>query len=453
MSLEEKLRQMKKAAAKSAREQALDRELEYLRRREERRKQLPAQRAPRGIEEYVEGCGERNEAGEFFLARQALPFGRPYGNCRIGDIAGASLETLSIFLGPKSNGAGLFAKALAEPDRLIYLDTETTGLAGGTGTVAFLIGVGKAEKSGFVVRQFFLRDYPEEKAALRALEELLAEAEGLVTFNGKTFDVPLLETRYTLARMKSPFARLAHLDVLHPARRMWKLRLETCALTDLERAVLGIAREGDVEGSEIPAIYFDYLRTGDAGSLAPVFYHNALDIVTLAALAARLARVIEGARNGERTVESGLDLYSLSRIFRRNGNSEQSVATCEQALASGLPSAVETRALWDLALEHKRQRRHEMAVEIWREIARGTSKVGPDFTPGNRSEPAFALFAYEELAIHYEHRARDPKQALAFIEQALDTLRQSSLPSSLLHRFNHRRQRLERKTRLGSGVL
>ncbi|PYV16851.1 MAG: hypothetical protein DMG21_10335 [Acidobacteria bacterium] len=369
MTLEEKLRVMKNAAAKSAREQALDRELEYLRRREARAKQLPAERAPRGIEEYVEGQVERNEAGEFFLARQALPFGRPYGRLRIGDIAAANLEALDIFLGPSRNGAGARHGALTEAERLVFLDTETTGLAGGTGTVAFLIGVGKVEGSSFVVRQFFLRDYPEEKAALRALAELLVDAEGLVTFNGKTFDVPLLETRHTLARMKSPFPRLAHLDMLHPSRQMWKLRLESCALTDLERAVLGIAREGDVEGSEIPAIYFDYLRTGDPRGLAPVFYHNALDILTLAALAVELARVIEGARNGESTPASSLDLYSLSRIFRRTGEAEKSLATCEQALA--------------------------------------------------------------------------------FTEQALDTLRESSHPSSLFHRFNHRRQRLERKARLG----
>jgi uncharacterized protein len=431
MTLEEKLRLMKKAAAKSAREQALDRELEYLRRRDARRKELPAKRALRGIEEVVEGRAERNEAGEFFLARQALPFGRPYGNCRIGDIAAASLEALGIFLGSNSTGAGLLAKTLAEPERLVYLDTETTGLAGGTGTLAFLIGVGKTEQSGFVVRQFFLRDYPEEKAALQALAELLADAEGLVTFNGKTFDVPLLETRYTLSRMKSPFARLMHLDVLHPARQMWKLRLESCALTDLERAVLGIAREGDVDGSEIPALYFDYLRTRDSGSLAPIFVHNALDIITLAALARELARVIEGVGNGERTVQSSLDLYSLSRIFRRTGNGEKSFATCEQALASGLPTAVETRALWDLALEHKRQRRHEQAVEIWREII--------------PREASFAIHAYEELAIHYEHRVRDPRQALVFTDQALERLRQASFPSSIHHRLNHRRERLMRK--------
>ena len=186
MTLEEKLRLIKSAAAKSAREQVLDRELAYLARRAQRRKQLPADRAPRGIEEYVEGRTEQNDFGEFFVARQALPFGRPYGSLRIGDIAGASLEALNIFLRPARNGTGslsLPAPAdLPEPSRLAFLDTETTGLAGGTGTVAFLIGVATVEAGRFVVRQFFLRDYPEEKAVLAAIAHGLGKKASLLPF-------------------------------------------------------------------------------------------------------------------------------------------------------------------------------------------------------------------------------------------------------------------------------
>ena len=277
MTLEEKLRALKKAAAKPQRDAELARQLEYLRRINgdgQPLKKLPAQRAAKSIEHYVEGSVESNSRGEFFSARQSLPFGRPYGKLRIGDIPTAELKPLGIFL------PGI---TLPEPARLVYLDTETTGLAGGTGTCAFLIGVGIIEDRQFTVRQFFLRDYPEEKAALAALEEMLGECEGVVTFNGKAFDVPLLETRYALARMKSPFGKLVHLDLLHPARQLWKMRLESCKLTHLEEEILGIHREGDVDGSEIPGIYFDYLRTGDARGLQPVFYHNALDIVTLAA--------------------------------------------------------------------------------------------------------------------------------------------------------------------------
>lgn len=425
MNLEEKLRQLKKAAEQTTRDQELERQLEYLRRLEPAPKKLPAQRAPKGIEEYVDGRVQKNAWGEFFLARQALPFGRPYGKFRIGDLAAADLTSLNLLLE---------SAVLPEPAQLVYLDTETTGLAGGTGTCAFLIGIGAVEGSQFVVRQFFLRDYPEEKAALAALAEALQSFQGVVTFNGKTFDIPLLETRYALARMKSPFSRLLHLDALHPARRLWRLRLESCKLTDLEGAILGIAREGDVAGSEIPGIYFDYLRTGNAQGLQPVFYHNALDVVTLAALVVELARIL--GDTDHRTVTSSLDLFSLSRMLERARATERSVATCQQALAKGLPESIEAQALWQLAAQHKRQRQHDLAVELWNELA--------------RREAPFAIKALEELAIHHEHRRRDAATALEFTSIALERLRETSAPRSHFERFVRRLERLRKKSARGT---
>src|SRR6516225_256284 len=421
MNLEEKLRQLKKATQPTARDQDLARQLEYLRRLQSGRKGLPAHRAAKGIEEYVEGQVERNLAGEFFLARQALPFGRPYGRLRIGDVSVADLSPLSLFFdGTK----------LPEPSRLVYLDTETTGLAGGTGTCAFLIGIGAIEGSQFVVRQFFLRDYPEEKAALIALAEVLRTYDGIVTFNGKTFDVPLLETRYRLSRLKSPFSGRLHLDLLHPARHVWKLRLESCQLTNLEKEILGITRKGDVAGSEIPGIYFDYLRTGNARGLQPVFYHNALDIVTLAALTFEMAKAI--GDGGAETLKSSLDLFGLSRLFERFGAVEQSVSACQRALAAGLPQPVESRALWQLAGQHKRRRRYEQAAELWMELLR-------------RSD-AFAVEALEELAIYYEHRHRDVTRALEFVESAMLRLGASAAGDFHRQRFAHRLTRLKKKS-------
>jgi hypothetical protein len=421
MNLEEKLRQLKKASERTTRDQELERQLEYLRRLEPARKKLPAQRAPKGIEEYVEGRVQKNVWGEFFLARQALPFGRPYGKYRIGDLATADLTPLNLLL----DGV-----VVSEARQLVYLDAETTGLAGGTGTLSFLIGIGAVEGSQFVIRQFFLRDYPEEKAALAAVAEALEPFQGIVTFNGKTFDIPLLETRYALARMKSPFSRLVHLDALHPARRLWRLRLESCRLTDLEGAILGIAREGDVEGSEIPEIYFDYLRTGNAQGLQPVFYHNALDVVTLAALVLELARILGDPDH--RTLTSSLDLFSLSRMLERARATERSVATCQQALARGLPECIETQALWQLAAQHKRQRQHDLAVELWNELARRDAPI--------------AIRALEELAIHYEHRRRDAATALQFTTVALERAQQSATPSLRLDRLARRLERLRKKT-------
>jgi hypothetical protein len=422
MNLDQKLKLLKKSSAPRDTDRELEQTLEYLRRlgQPPEPPKLPAQRVAKGIEEYVEGVLARNDWGEYFLARQAFPFGRPYGKLRIGDIAMADLKPLNLLF-PQA--------AMPAPERLVFLDTETTGLAGGTGTCAFLIGIGTVEGPQFTVRQFFLRDYPDEKAVLRALAEILDGFEGLVTYNGKTFDVPLLETRYALARLKSPFGRMLHLDALHPSRRLWRLRLESCRLTDLESAVLGIGREGDVAGSEIPGIYFDYLRTGDARGLQPVFYHNALDIITLAAVTVELARAI--GDGGAASLDSPVDLFSLSRMLETAGSREQSVQTCQRALAGGLPEEIEAQALRQLALQHKRQRRPELAVETWRELARRASPL--------------AIEAFEELAIHYEHHQRDPQSALEFTLTALARLREQPGRESHTARFTHRRERLERK--------
>ncbi|MGH9404815.1 MAG: ribonuclease H-like domain-containing protein [Terriglobia bacterium] len=424
MNLEEKLRQLKNAAKKSGAEAELERQLDYLRRLNGGFKPLPAERVPCRIEEYVQGQTYRLPAGEYFMAEQALPLGRPYGNMRIGDIAASSLSSLDLFL--EGNG-------LPEPERLVFLDTETTGLAGGTGTCAFLIGIGVIEGPQFVVRQYFLRDYTEETAVLTALAERLHAGAGLVTFNGKTFDVPLLETRYTLSRLRSPFRRMIHLDLLHPARRLWKLRLESCRLTNLESHVLGLEREGDVPGSEIPAIYFDYLRTGDARGLQPVFFHNALDIITLAALTVEMARVIERARNSDQlALPAALDLFSLSRIFERAGETALSASTCSLAIEKGLPEATQPEALWHLAVQHKRRLEFERAEEIWLELA-------------ELKEP-IAVQAYRELAVYHEHRRRDAARALEFTERALALLSSAEAgdPRSM-ERFHHRRKRLQKR--------
>ena len=430
MNLEEKLRQIKKASGTRDRDRELEQTIEYLRRLEHppAAPKLPARRFAKGIEEYVDGEVSKNPWGEFFLARQAFPFGRPYGKFRIGDIPSADLSPLNRVLGDR---------AMPEVSRLVFLDTETTGLAGGTGPCAFLIGIGNVEGMKFTVRQFFLRDYPEEKAMLQALAEALEPCEGIVTYNGKTFDVPLLETRYALARLKSPLDRLVHFDALHPSRRLWKLRLESCKLTDLEESILGIRRDGDVLGSDIPALFFDYLRTGDPRGLQPVFYHNALDVVSLAAITVELARVL--GEGGSETLGSPLDLFSLSRILGKSGSQEQSISTCRQALAAGLPHQVESLALKHLAAEFKRKRQHESAVESWLELS--------------RRELSFALDALEELAIYYEHGLRDLPQALDFTLAGLARLDEGQPSAGRRSRFTKRMERLQQKLARAPGTI
>ncbi|MGA8183631.1 MAG: ribonuclease H-like domain-containing protein, partial [Terriglobia bacterium] len=185
-----------------------------------------------------------------------------------------------------------------------------------------------------------------------------------------------------------------------------------------------------VPGSEIPQIYFDYLRTRSAKGLQPVFFHNALDIVTLAGVAVEVGRAIAGAGDGAAC--DSRDLFSLSRVLERAGASELARTTCLQAIARGLPESVEPQALWQLAAQHKRERRYQEAVEIWTKII--------------HLESRYAVEAYEELAIHYEHRVRDANKALEFAEAAFHHLQEISGPRFRQQRLSHRRERLLRKS-------
>ena len=179
----------------------------------------PAHGARVAIEEWSNGRVVANGLGEHFQTERLFPGHKQHGSADIGALAELSHD----LLGALSDNELISASC----DRWAFLDTETTGLAGGSGTYAFLIGVGRITREGFVVRQYFMREYAEEASVLRALEEDLSEFEVLITYNGKSYDQPLLETRYRMNRHKAPFGRLGHLDLLHGARRLWKLRLET----------------------------------------------------------------------------------------------------------------------------------------------------------------------------------------------------------------------------------
>ena len=215
---------------------------------------------------------------------------------RHGSIGIVDLESLPHdLLDPISNGAirGV------PPEQWCFLDTETTGLMGGSGTYAFLIGVGRITTQGFRVRQFFMRDYGEEPSLLAALTEHLKQFQVLITYNGRTYDQPLLETRYRMVRQRPPFTSLEHLDLLHGARRLWNLRFDSCRLVDLENQILGVERQGDLPGELIPYVYFEYVRTHEIFRLMPVFHHNAIDILTLACLTAIVPRAFNAPDKAE----------------------------------------------------------------------------------------------------------------------------------------------------------
>ena len=286
--------------------------------------------------------------------------------------------------------------------RWAFLDTETTGLAGGTGTYAFLIGVGSVSDEGFRVRQFFMRDYSEEPSLLEALSGHLSQFDVLVTYNGKTYDQPLLETRYRMCRMKPPFARMQHLDLLHGARRLWRLRLDSCRLVDLENQILGVEREGDVAGELIPFLYFEYLRTQQAFRLIPVFHHNAIDILTTACLTAIVPWAFRDPAAAR--VSHGADLVGIARWLASNGEREQALGLMRRAVEIGLPDALLFRTLWDTAALEKKLGRNDAALAVLAELAQ---------SPNPYQAPAL-----EALAKHYEHREKNYARAIELVTAA-----------------------------------
>jgi uncharacterized protein YprB with RNaseH-like and TPR domain len=301
--------------------------------------------------------------------------------------------------------------ALEDPSKWLFLDTETTGLAGGTGTYPFLVGIAWWDAGGLQVEQFFMRDFSEEHSLLHELAARLAERPVLVTFNGKSFDWPLLENRFTMTRAISTPRLAAHLDLLHPARALWKLRLGSVRLIELERRVLDAARlgwhrEDDIASALIPQYYFDYLRGGSSKPLLGVTRHNQMDLRGLAALFGKINSLL-ASQEEERDGIDSLDLFGLSRFLERRGDSDRARIACSQALDVGLPAEFRPRARRELALLAKRRGDHAAAVALWIELS---------------ADPQDGVLACEQLAIHYERRAKDSGRATEFARLGLAKL-------------------------------
>jgi hypothetical protein len=343
------------------------------------------------------------------------------------EISEVSLELLS--RGRDETISNRTRTALADPSKWLFLDTETTGLAGGTGTYAFLIGLAWWDAGALQVEQFFMRDFGEEHAILHEVAAHLAQRPVLVTFNGKSFDWPLLENRFTMTRSIVVPKLAAHLDLLHPARALWKLRLGSVRLVELERHVLdartlGWHREEDVLAALIPQHYFDYLRGGPAEPLAAVVRHNQMDLRGLAALVGKIDALLTSGDRGE--VES-LDLFGLSRYLQRRGDSQRAHFACTQAIGLGLPKEYDRQARRELALSAKRRGEHEQAAKLWHELA---------------ADDSLGTYACVQLAIYYERRAKRLETALEFARLALAKVRR--LRTNLLDRAStSRNPRLE----------
>ena len=314
-----------------------------------------------------------------------------------------------------------------DPRRILYLDTETTGL-GGSGTVAFLVGMGWLTDQGFEVHQFLMRDYPEEPFLLKHVAAGLEKFDVLCTFNGTTFDVPLLESRFLMNRMdRERLLALPHLDLLQMCRRLWKLRLGRCNLGHLEEVILGKPRVDDLPGSEVPQRYFTYLKTKQMSLLDDILKHNAQDIASLCVLLNHMADLYlhpEKIRFSE-------DVYSMGRALERINRTENA-RHCYRLARRGRMGDSAGAAL---AMSYRRGGEREQAAEVWREMIR---------------DRRGGIVPYVELAKYEEHVRRDIPAALELTEKALllisePTLREGKTVQESKNELQYRRQRLVRK--------
>ena len=387
--------------------------------RSRRRRRGPA------IETLLPGQIVDTDHGPFFLYREGHKLDTRHGHHGLDDLLAHPPQTAAL-LARDGRLAGVDFR------RMAFIDTETTGLAGGTGTYAFLVGVGVFEDDGFAIHQFFMRDYDEELAMLHALGELLDGLDAVVSFNGKSFDLPLLETRFIMARQLPRLVDAPHLDLLQPARRFWKYRLDSCALSSLETEILGVQRtHEDVPGWLIPGLYVDYARSGDAREMPGIFYHNAQDILSLVTLAARMCDLLSTPLPADAGVP-GEDLYGLARLLHDLGQSDRAEAAFEQSALTSQGTPVREIAMRDLAYLLKRQERRKEALPWWQELV----------------ESEAAVYACEELAKHYEWHDEDLSQAIAWTEQGI-TLVKVWTPGpkrrDTMAELEHRLERLNRK--------
>jgi uncharacterized protein YprB with RNaseH-like and TPR domain len=332
--------------------------------------------------------------------------------------------------------------------RAVFVDLETTGLAGGAGTYAFLVGCawfeppspeastsakatadGSAGQAGvFRIRQFVLTSFASERVLLEAVADVAGAAGTVVTFNGKTFDLPLMETRFVLHRRTTPFAGMPHLDMLHSARRLWRGDDEGCRLTALEQSLCGQVREGDVPGFEIPARYFHYVRSGDARPLEAVLEHNRLDLISLACLTARAALLLD---EGPAAARGAREALGLGRLYERGGRLGEARACYLRACALDADAVQTAAEAWRAyALISRRLRCYEDAAAAWRQVLELPSLPA-----------AIVREATEALAVHHEHRARDLPQARALTLQSLTCQGTVARQQALQHRL----ARLDRK--------
>jgi hypothetical protein len=318
----------------------------------------------------------------------------------------------------------------------LFIDLETTGLSGGTGVIPFLIGLGYYRDDRFHVTQFFLGELAEEERMIQEFGQFLSQMnfQSIITFNGKGFDMPLLETRFILHRQPFSLSELPHLDFLYSARSLWRHKHESCRLYHLAREVVQADRAEDIPAAEVPGRFFQYLQTGNFEVIEPVLYHNQEDILSL--LGVVIVGSIIFSEAGEEEFADAMDLYGAGKVMENVGEVEKSVDFFKRALEGKLSEEISLQARRKLSTYFKKGEDWERAVSLWKEM-----------TASNRAS-LNQLYSFRELAMYFEHKMKKFEEALKVAEEGLVL----SIGFSPFYEkdFAHRLERLKRKIK-GAG--
>jgi uncharacterized protein len=334
-----------------------------------------------------------NAFGSHYRIHAVYPDDYFHGKIRLGRFSSSDLEALMKLMREKGS--------VPHRGGIVFVDTETTGIQGGTGICPFLIGIGYFAGDEFHMVQYFIRDFDEEPSMLLALAEQLRRFELAITYNGLAFDIPLLETRFTLMRLHNPLQSMSHFDLLFTARKLWRNGHGSCRLVALEREMLSFWRGSDIPGAMIPRAYFNYLERRPAPAMQSIFTHNVHDVISLAALTIHACdRVtLEPA-----ALDDPLDLYSLARVFENSSEWRHSRRLYEMALAGGLQEPIRRKALENLSVAYRRAGEHARSRDVCVELMH---------------HPEFSMVGYEGAAIYYERVAHDFEAALRVLQEGM----------------------------------
>ncbi|NLV74566.1 MAG: hypothetical protein GXY52_07780 [Chloroflexi bacterium] len=392
-----------------------------------------ARPAKRTIEQLVPGVWREAAGMRCYYHVEAYPLEHAHG-CR------ALREALEVAPDEWTPFLVNLEEAPLDLRQAVFIDTETSGLGQNPSTYVFMVGAGRFIGNQFIVGQYLMPDFVSEEALLELLAADLDGRRGLVTFNGRTFDWPLIEMRYMLNRRIPPDVASPHLDLLPLARRLWRRRLVSCALGSLENNLLGLQRSGaDVPGYLIPQLYREYVDYGLAEPMAGVFYHNVQDVLSMVSLSAIAGQTLSALGNPD--MAPAADFLALGKLFTRLGRHDDALRAMELAAGSGPDRDEQALALRQWSMLLKRLGKWQEAADIWE------AQLGPD-----------SLYAYEELAKYHEHQRRDPYAAAVVVRQALEQLAAQGAVLSRLeaqlyeNSFRHRLERLERRTARQDGT-